>query len=86
MNRNAVAIYLNEILSWPGIIADKEILITAISSWTQFSSVSFVDAYLGALSRRDGALVYTKNTRDFSIQGLGVPSTLPDGTTASPTP
>ena len=77
MSKPAIVSYLNEILTWPGIIADKSTLLAAIQTWSRTASLSFVDAYLGTLAKMDGCEIYTKNIKDFVPQGVTTPVRLP---------
>lgn len=61
MGRQDVATYLIVVITWPGVDADKEML---------------VDAYLASLANRDRCPVYTKNIQAFSAQGVEVPDPL----------
>ena len=77
LSRTDAANYLLDVLGWPGIIADRALLIDALSRWRATAGLGFVDAYLAARAARDGAPVYTKNVRELVAQGATVPDPLP---------
>jgi predicted nucleic acid-binding protein len=83
LDREDVAIYLLSVLEWPGILADKPILIETIQRWRQTPRLGFADAYLAAIAARDQAPVLTKNIRDLSGQGVDVPVPLPEAANPS---
>ena len=77
MSRDDVADYMQGILSWRGIQADKDLLAESIHRWQFTRGLAFVDAYLAALATRDRAMVFTMNIRKLQHQGVEVPSPLP---------
>jgi len=77
ITREEIAEYLLVILGWPGVRGDKESMINAVERWSATPGLAFVDAYLAALASRRGAVIYTKNARDFTQQGIAVPQPLP---------
>jgi predicted nucleic acid-binding protein len=77
VTRAEVAEYLLVVLGWPGIHGDKDLMVTTVERWRDTPGLGFVDAYLAALASRRGAVVYTKNVRDFTGQGVPVPQPLP---------
>ncbi|MCC7369281.1 MAG: type II toxin-antitoxin system VapC family toxin [Chloroflexi bacterium] len=78
MTRADVAEYLEMILSWPGVEADKETLLDTIRRWGSTPGLAFVDAYLAALASRRRCSVYTMNLRELRSQGVDAPSPLPN--------
>lgn len=80
--KSQVADYTLTILSWPGIHAEKPLLIDAIDRWASTPDLGFVDAYLAGLATQHSSPVYTKNVRHFADQGVTVPDLLPDGSVA----
>jgi hypothetical protein len=79
MQRRDVAAYLLMILTWIGVLGEKDTMAEAIERWSQTPGLAFVDAYLAALAIRRGCPVYTKNVRDLQGQGVDVPQPLPSG-------
>lgn len=77
LNRPEVAEYLLAVLAWPGVTGDTAAMIHAVRRWRDQEGISFVDAYLASLARRDGCAVYTKNLSDFRSTGVELPSPLP---------
>ncbi len=71
MTRSDVAQYLISIISWNGVIADKDVLTEAAQLWAAHS-VGFIDAYLVARSRREDRPVYTRNVADLRTCGAAV--------------
>ena len=77
MTRDDVAVYLSMVLSWPGVLGEKDVLVDAVERWWRTPGLAFVDAYLAALAVQEGCPVYTKNVRDLVGQGVQVPDPLP---------
>ena len=77
LSRTDAADYLLDVLSWPGIIADRPVLVDALIRWRATAGLAFVDACLAARATRDGVPVYTKNVRELVAQGAAVPDPLP---------
>jgi hypothetical protein len=77
-SRTQIAAYVLTVLRWPGVQGDKPLLEDALRHWGRMPGLSFVDAFLGAVARRDGRQVYTINTRDFLVQGLTLQNPFPD--------
>lgn|GEM_PF-4904069 len=77
LDRKTIVGYMNEVVSWPGVIGDKDLLLATIDVWFRNPGLSFVDAYLGSLAQRLGLPVYTKNIKDFEAQQAIVPNPLP---------
>ena len=75
--RAETAAYLISILGWPGVIADKPILVEALSRWGATPGLGFVDAYLAARSLAESRPIYTKNVRELTNCGASVPNPLP---------
>jgi predicted nucleic acid-binding protein len=64
--RTAIAIYVNSILSYPGVLADdKDVLVNTVARWAASTTIALVDAYLAVLAERDGMPVCSANARDF---------------------
>src|SRR5579864_1987893 len=59
MKRSDVGQYLLTVLSWPGIHADKDLLIGATGRWQQTPGLSFVDAYLAESAAVQNVAVLT---------------------------
>ena len=83
-NRQQIAAFLLNLLDWPGIDSDRQILESALIQWSQSPKISFVDAILLAESARDGAPIYTKNVKDFENRGVEVPDPLPGAAPSDP--
>jgi hypothetical protein len=77
MSRQDVARYLAVVLSWPGIIGDKDTMIDAVQRWRDTPGLAFVDAYLAARAAAESRPIYTKNVRELRGQGVDVPDPLP---------
>lgn len=77
MTRRDVGDYLLMILSWPGVRADKDVLVETAHRWRGTAGLGFVDAYLVTLAGRRAAPLYTKNVRELRAQGVDVPDPLP---------
>lgn len=75
-NREQIAAFLLNLLDWPGIESDRQVLESALVQWGQSPKLSFVDAILVAESSRDGSPIYTKNVKDFENRGVEVPDPL----------
>jgi predicted nucleic acid-binding protein len=75
--RQDIADYLLLILGWPGIQADKVVMIDAVGRWRRTEGLAFVDAYLAELATREGVQIYSKNVRELRSQGAEVPDPLP---------
>ncbi|HVC33842.1 MAG TPA: PIN domain-containing protein [Chloroflexota bacterium] len=76
MTRSDVAQYLISIISWNGVIAEKELLTEAVRLWAA-EPVGFTDAYLAARAVREGCPVYTRNVADLRRCGAAAPDLLP---------
>lgn len=77
LTREHIAQYLLSVLSWEGVVGDKDVMIDAVTRWYQTPRLSFPDAYLAALASLRQCPVFTKNRRDFVLQGVEVPEALP---------
>jgi predicted nucleic acid-binding protein len=76
MTRPDVSAYLLMVLGWPGIRTDRDLLVETVERWRDTPGLAFADAYLAAVARRDGRVVYTKNVAEVSGQGVRVPRLL----------
>jgi predicted nucleic acid-binding protein len=79
MTRDDLAQYLVTVLSWPGVVGDKDLLVGTVQRWQQAPGLSFADAYLAELAVRRGVPVHTKNVRELAGQRVEVPDPLPQG-------
>lgn len=77
MDRAEVADFLEAVLGWKGIDADRTLLAEALRRWRVTTELSFVDAVLCAAAGRERLPIYTKNVRHFANQGVDVPNPLP---------
>lgn len=77
MTRRHVAEYLLMVLSWDGVLGDKDIMVGAVHRWDGTRGLSFADAYLAAVAADRRCPVYTKNVRELEGQGATVPQPLP---------
>ena len=77
IGRAEVATYLISILEWPGVTADKALLVEALTRWGKTARLGFVDAYLAARALAENRPIYTKNVSDFADCGATVPVPLP---------
>jgi predicted nucleic acid-binding protein len=76
MTRVDVAGYILQVLSWPGIRGDVDLLSNAIRVWRDTPGIAFVDAYLIARGLRENRPIFTKNLRDFANSSVTVPNPL----------
>jgi predicted nucleic acid-binding protein len=81
LSRSAAADYLLDVLAWPGIIADRPVLVDALGRWKATQGLGFVDAYLVARASIEGVPIYSKNIRELVAQGATVPDPLPGAST-----
>jgi predicted nucleic acid-binding protein len=79
MTRQDVAEYMLMLLSWEGVVGEKDLMAEAVQRWAGTPGLSFADAYLAALASRQGCVVFTKNLRELRGQGAEAPDPLPDG-------
>jgi predicted nucleic acid-binding protein len=84
--RDEVAAFLLTLLTWPGIIGDKVLLVDAIQRWQAVDGLGFVDAFLTARAIRERWAIYTKNIRHFTNQGIEIPDPLPSMPESPSTP
>jgi predicted nucleic acid-binding protein len=77
LSRGDLATYLLWIISLPGVVADKGVLVDTVQRWRDTPKLAFVDAYVAALGTALGAPVFTKNVRELRNQGVVVPEPLP---------
>lgn len=77
MTKEDVADYLLMVLSWDGVLGEKELLAEAVYRWRNTAGLSFADAFLAALGLHSNRCVYTKNVRHLAGQGVEVPDPLP---------
>jgi predicted nucleic acid-binding protein len=76
LGRKDVAAYLISIIEWPGVIANKALLVEALTRWGNTPGLGFVDAYLATRARIEDRPVYTKNVRELASCGAVVPDPL----------
>jgi len=77
MTRDDVAAYLLTVLSWPGVVGEKDTMVDAVERWHDTPGLSFVDAFLAAWALVTNRPVYTKNVAELQGQGVDVPQPLP---------
>lgn len=77
MTKSQVAEYLETVLKWDGIQADKDLLLDTVERWRSSPGLAFVDAYLAALAAQRQSPVYSKNVRELQAQGVTVSEPLP---------
>jgi predicted nucleic acid-binding protein len=76
MSRQDIAAYLLSVLAWKGVQGEKDVLAETVRRWAMTPGLAFVDAYLATLASQRGVAVYTKNVREFAVQGVSVPDPL----------
>jgi predicted nucleic acid-binding protein len=76
MTRGDVSQYLTSVISWEGVVADKETLTEALRLWST-RPVGFIDAYLGARAAGEDRPVYSRNVGDLQSCGAVVPEKWP---------
>ena len=77
MTRDDLGQYLMTVLSWPGVVGDKDLLVGTVHRWQETDGLSFADAYLAECAVERGVPVYSKNVRELAGQGVDVPDPLP---------
>lgn len=77
MSRKDVAVYLISVLSWKGVVAERDLLVDVVQRWSRTPRLAFVDAYLAALAMRRNLPIYSKNVRELRTQAVAVPNPLP---------
>jgi hypothetical protein len=77
MTRADLAHYLLTVLSWPGVVGDKDLLVGTVQRWQQTNGLAFADAYLIECALGRGVPVYSKNVRELAGRGVDVPNPLP---------
>jgi predicted nucleic acid-binding protein len=68
----AVAILL-QIVQWPGIECDKNLLNGALLRWRDRPGLSFIDALLASEAILSQSRIFTINAGDFDEPGIDVP-------------
>ncbi len=81
--RRETAAFLQQVIEWPGISAEKDLLLETMERWSTTPRLAFVDAYLAALAAMRDCPVYTKNVRELRGQGVDAPDPLPASARAS---
>ncbi len=76
MTRSDIAMLLGELVAWPGIDCDQELLTEALRRWGKRSELAFVDALLTTEAARQASRVFTRNIRDFVAEDVAVPDPL----------
>lgn len=76
-DRQWLARYLIGVVEWPGVICDRATLAETLQRWSATPGLAFVDAYLATVATAHEVPVYTKNVREFVVQGVEVPVPLP---------
>lgn len=77
MNKADVAAYLIDVLGWPGVVGEIDILLETVYRWNRTPGLAFVDAYLAVRALDGGVPIYSKNVRELVGQGVTVPDPLP---------
>lgn len=77
MTREQVGEYLLMVLSWDGVLGDKDVMVETTLRWRSTPGLAFVDAYLATLAHQRRCPVYSKNIRELVAQGVHVPEPLP---------
>lgn len=72
-SREEIALSIDTLLEWPGVVGPKATLRAAVARWRADSALGFVDAYLGVRAEMDQLPVYTVNRKDFQRQGVEAP-------------
>ena len=76
MTRSDIAQYITSVISWDGVVADKETLTEALRLWSM-QHVGFIDAYLGARAVGEDRPVYSRSVVDLESCGAVVPKDWP---------
>ena len=78
-DRARIAQHVVEVLGWPGVVGETEILRLAIKRCSSTPQLSFVDAYLIEIALLEERPVYPIDVRDFASYGVVRPSPLSSG-------
>lgn len=76
MSREETVAYIREVIEWPGIDCDRELLLGALIRW-QRPGIAFADALLATQARLSDTVVFTVNTKHFADVGVAA-SLLPE--------
>lgn len=76
MTREEAAAYIREVIEWPGVESERELLIGALDSW-QRPGIAFADALLATQAQLNNTVVFTVNTKHFADVGVAA-SLLPE--------
>ncbi len=76
MTREETAAYIHEVINWPGVESDRELLVGALDRW-QRPGIAFADALLATQAQLNNTVVFTVNTKHFADVGVAA-SLLPE--------
>jgi predicted nucleic acid-binding protein len=76
MSRQEIVEFLYQVIEWPGIECDRELLIGTLDRWQQRKGIAFVDALLATQARLSNTRIFSKNVREFRDTGIEVPEPL----------
>lgn len=79
-SRQELADSLIEIIAWPGVDCERQLLLTALERWKNTPGLEFPDALLVARAQMDSTRVFTTNVKDFLGAGVEIPNPLLDYT------
>ena len=68
--------YIREVIEWPGIDCDRELLLGALARWQQRPGIAFVDAALATQAQLNDTIVFSINSKDFADVGVDAPRPL----------
>src|SRR4051794_9649927 len=74
MTRQDMVEYLLMVLTWDGVVGEKDLMAEAVQRWADTPGLSLVDAYLATLAVRSHCPVFTKNLRSFAGKGPKPPT------------
>lgn len=76
MTREETVAYIREVIEWPGIECERELLVGALARW-QRPGIAFADALLATQAQLSDTVVFTVNTKHFADAGVAA-SLLPE--------
>lgn len=76
MTTAETADYIRELIDWPGIDCDRELLLGTLARWQQRPGIAFVDAALATQAQLSDAIVFTINSKDYADVGVDAPRPL----------
>jgi predicted nucleic acid-binding protein len=82
MTRDDAVAYIREVVDWPGIDCERELILGALIRW-QRPGIAFADALLATQALLSDTVVFTVNAKHFADVGVAA-SLIPDSRDACP--